>query len=234
MKPSPFIWLVGGVVIGLLLGGLVWYTRRAPVMDAQIISPQPVACTMEAKVCPDGSYVGRVGPRCEFAACPTTPSQPAVPTPAPLPSAPVTSTPPGTSVLPPLRPGEHRVSFVYAPVKTEYVGVQWPPSVRVSDETYSCQEVDSASTGMARTTKKIINGRSYCVTTQSEGAAGTVYTEYTYVSPLDQKTVTIQFTVSQVRCENYDDPQRALCQDTQSAFNPDALAQMMIGSVRVE
>lgn len=30
----------------------------------------PVACTMDAKVCPDGSAVGRVGPDCEFAPCP--------------------------------------------------------------------------------------------------------------------------------------------------------------------
>lgn len=29
-----------------------------------------VVCTMEAKECPDGSYVGRTGPRCEFAPCP--------------------------------------------------------------------------------------------------------------------------------------------------------------------
>lgn len=27
-------------------------------------------CTMEAKVCPDGSSVGRTGPNCEFAPCP--------------------------------------------------------------------------------------------------------------------------------------------------------------------
>lgn len=31
---------------------------------------QPVACTMEAKMCPDGSFVGRQGPNCEFAPCP--------------------------------------------------------------------------------------------------------------------------------------------------------------------
>ncbi len=30
----------------------------------------PVACTMEAKLCPDGTAVGRVGPNCEFAPCP--------------------------------------------------------------------------------------------------------------------------------------------------------------------
>jgi hypothetical protein len=37
-----------------------------------------VACTMEAMQCPDGSYVGRTGPNCNFAACPTP-----APTPAP-------------------------------------------------------------------------------------------------------------------------------------------------------
>lgn len=31
---------------------------------------EPVACTMEAKQCPDGSYVGRTGTKCEFAQCP--------------------------------------------------------------------------------------------------------------------------------------------------------------------
>jgi hypothetical protein len=29
----------------------------------------PVACTEEAKLCPDGSAVGRTGPNCEFAPC---------------------------------------------------------------------------------------------------------------------------------------------------------------------
>ncbi len=27
-------------------------------------------CTQEAKICPDGSAVGRTGPNCEFAECP--------------------------------------------------------------------------------------------------------------------------------------------------------------------
>lgn len=31
---------------------------------------QQIACTEEAKVCPDGSAVGRQGPNCEFAPCP--------------------------------------------------------------------------------------------------------------------------------------------------------------------
>lgn len=30
-----------------------------------------IACTFEAKICPDGSTVGRSGPKCEFAPCPS-------------------------------------------------------------------------------------------------------------------------------------------------------------------
>ena len=40
-----------------------------------IISGYPkteiVACTLEALICPDGSSVGRTGPKCEFSPCPT-------------------------------------------------------------------------------------------------------------------------------------------------------------------
>ncbi len=33
----------------------------------------PVACTADAKICPDGSAVGRIPPDCEFAPCPEKP-----------------------------------------------------------------------------------------------------------------------------------------------------------------
>jgi hypothetical protein len=35
-------------------------------------------CTMEAKTCPDGSSVGRTGPKCEFAPCPIAKSTPTI------------------------------------------------------------------------------------------------------------------------------------------------------------
>jgi hypothetical protein len=40
--------------------------------------PEGQVCTRDAKVCPDGSTVGRTGPNCEFAACPAAP-EPAAP-----------------------------------------------------------------------------------------------------------------------------------------------------------
>lgn len=57
--------LIGAVVLVLVAGLWIGSTNiaRAP--------GEGQACTMEAKLCPDGSYVGRTGPNCEFAECPT-------------------------------------------------------------------------------------------------------------------------------------------------------------------
>ena len=46
-------------------------TKPGVPVDTQV-STSSVACSKEAKVCPDGSSLGRSGPRCEFAACPAT------------------------------------------------------------------------------------------------------------------------------------------------------------------
>ena len=59
--------------VGLLLFVLVWSGWQAFDVWKQRIGVTPpgvVACTMEAKLCPDGSSVGRVPPLCDFAPCP--------------------------------------------------------------------------------------------------------------------------------------------------------------------
>jgi len=73
--------------IGLgLLSAFAWAQNAMPAVPQTADSNPPVSppddtsqgvvmCTQEAKQSPDGSYVSRSGPRCEFAACPTTPSQ---------------------------------------------------------------------------------------------------------------------------------------------------------------
>jgi hypothetical protein len=44
---------------------------KASDVDRDAGSPPLKACTMEAKLCPDGvTSVGRQGPSCEFAPCP--------------------------------------------------------------------------------------------------------------------------------------------------------------------
>ena len=57
-------WL--GIVLIILvgIGGLIYRNiLERPVVPAG-------ACTLEAKVCPDGEAVGRVAPSCDFAPCP--------------------------------------------------------------------------------------------------------------------------------------------------------------------
>jgi hypothetical protein len=34
------------------------------------LTKKPVSCTADAKVCPDGSAVGRIPPNCDFTSCP--------------------------------------------------------------------------------------------------------------------------------------------------------------------
>ncbi|HEX8591348.1 MAG TPA: hypothetical protein VF696_01165 [Candidatus Paceibacterota bacterium] len=60
--------LVLGAVLVFVLGlaGFLYrYTLERPN-----VSPAATACTTEARVCPDGTSVGRSGPSCNFSACP--------------------------------------------------------------------------------------------------------------------------------------------------------------------
>ena len=43
---------------------------------AYALAQEEVDCTADAKQCPDGSYVGRSGPNCEFKTCPTETTDP--------------------------------------------------------------------------------------------------------------------------------------------------------------
>ncbi len=53
---------IGAVLILLAVAGGALLLKDSP--------NEPIGCTLEAKICPDGSAVGRTGSNCEFAACP--------------------------------------------------------------------------------------------------------------------------------------------------------------------
>ncbi len=59
----------GIIIIGVILVVLI---SSGCICEAQ----EPVACTEDARICPDGSAVGRVPPDCEFAPCPKTVQEP--------------------------------------------------------------------------------------------------------------------------------------------------------------
>lgn len=45
-------------------------------LENQPVNQTETACTLDAKICPDGSTVGRTGPNCKFAPCPRTKKTP--------------------------------------------------------------------------------------------------------------------------------------------------------------
>jgi hypothetical protein len=68
---NPILSLILVVVI-FILGGLLYIYNPEPVNYKNPNEPEQVVCTAEAKLCPNGSYVSRQGPKCEFAECPAT------------------------------------------------------------------------------------------------------------------------------------------------------------------
>ncbi|HRZ30237.1 MAG TPA: hypothetical protein P5274_01000 [Candidatus Paceibacterota bacterium] len=63
-------YIIALVLIIIVAGGVFFYWQQNKSSLLTDTEPVQVACTEEAKICPDGSAVGRQGPNCEFAECP--------------------------------------------------------------------------------------------------------------------------------------------------------------------
>jgi Immunoglobulin-like domain of bacterial spore germination len=63
--------IIYGLVVVAVLAGVASFfiSKSEPVATIPGVPEDQVMCTMDAKQCPDGSYVGRTGPKCEFV-CP--------------------------------------------------------------------------------------------------------------------------------------------------------------------
>lgn len=58
------------IIILLIIFVLIVIISLRLLSSGLIKNTKPKACTMEAKLCPDGSAVGRSGSNCEFTPCP--------------------------------------------------------------------------------------------------------------------------------------------------------------------
>jgi hypothetical protein len=69
MNNRPFI--LAFVVVVFVAGGLLYLYNSEPVEYGDSDSGiGEIICTADAMLCPDGTYVGRSGPNCEFL-CPS-------------------------------------------------------------------------------------------------------------------------------------------------------------------
>lgn len=225
------------VVIVLVLFFLVILVRikLLPIINnsGNNTNPKPVVCTMEAKLCPDGSYVGRGGPNCDFALCPANTIES------------VATTTPNTVKI------GSNLSFTYS--DTEIIaekyelpiwGGEFATKVQLLNQPFSCKEGERlvAVDGGQRETEfaqKIISGRNYCVAVNWEGAAGTTFYNYAYTFVKDSKTFVLTFTLAYGNCGALGEPEDLAVIECEkwyqlSKSNVDTFADQIARSVRLK
>ncbi|MEK7602572.1 MAG: hypothetical protein AAB472_03770 [Patescibacteria group bacterium] len=60
--------LIAGIIVIVVIGAGAFFYRN--ILEHPAFPVGITACSQEAKVCPDGTSVGRTGPACAFASCP--------------------------------------------------------------------------------------------------------------------------------------------------------------------
>lgn len=200
------------ILLVVILAGLAFW-------DVQNNLPQQnnqVACTMDAKQCPDGSYVGRTGPKCEFAACPAVSS-------TSLPSLKTFSdTAKGFSFQ---YPEKLSTSYMHA--------LDWPPAMQIYTGPFLCEAAGSENVSGGKTEERIIGGRTFCVTLESEGAAGSIYNQYAYKTTENNKLVIFTFSIQAVQCGNYDEPKKTECEKERATFNIDSVVNQIVNTLKI-
>lgn len=215
----PAMWLLLPYILWVSFAGYlnfnIWQLNKAT-------GSGQVACTQEAKLCPDGSYVGRTGPNCEFAQCPGE----------------------NNDLWKTTTDSKTGITFKYPEtLLTTYIHAQdWPPQIQVLNQPFSCTEAGSETAQAGITMKRMVDDRTYCVTKESDGAAGSIYTNYAYAFPLystgstqaDRKTAIFTFSLRAVQCANYDNPQRKACEGERETFDLDSIVDRMVRSIVIK
>jgi len=137
------------IIMVVVLFAVVWIFSE---LNKQIAQPiKPLACTADAKQCPDGSYVSRTGQKCSFATCPSEVlcegEECPKPTPAPI----------GEKIIKKI--GEQEGSFQIQKINADSVDGFWyqaypvardegaPRTLRIGDDIgYACEGVSEKLT----------------------------------------------------------------------------------------
>jgi hypothetical protein len=93
-----------------------------------------------------------------------------------------------------------------------------------------CDETPIESSLPLRISKRKINGQKYCISASSEGAAGSVYTQYAYTTVIGNNVYLIQFVARYSNCGNYAETENIKCKRERESFNLDVLVDKEIKS----
>ena len=116
-------------------------------------------------------------------------------------------------------------------LNTEYIGSQdwkvkivneeekYPPKFKITEGQIDCKKTSSESGLLFRTVKRKIDGRIYCIESLSEGAAGTIYTQYTYSTIKSGSLIMVSCVIRYPQCINYSEPYRTECANERERFD---------------
>ena len=118
-------------------------------------------------------------------------------------------------------------------LEIEYVALhKWPPEIKILNNInglplgieikkgeLKCLTTPEESSFSKRFYQQNINGRTYCIRAESEGAAGSVYTDYSYYTIYKQKLISINFVLRFSNCSHYPEPERIECVAEREAFD---------------
>lgn len=125
------------------------------------------------------------------------------------------------------------IEFEYpGQLNVQYISTQtWPPVINMREGSYSCRE----SAGSIKTIEqRVVNSRIYCVESQNEGAAGSVYSTYTYITPKNGDLASITFTLRYPNCGNYNEEENLACTNERQAFDLDSIVDRIAASIKQE
>lgn len=132
--------------------------------------------------------------------------------------------------------GEHKIQFQYPESLTaKYITTAvWPPKVAfLASNQLACEETPAESSLPTRVARRLVGAKEYCVSASSEGAAGSVFTEYTYTTAWQGKIISLDFTLQYPQCYNYDEPKQSECTQERESFDLDGLVDRIVNSLKL-
>jgi len=126
------------------------------------------------------------------------------------------------------------IAFKYPEeLPAEYISTaDWPPVIKIENGTYSCETTpQEVSSMLAITSERLIDDNTYCVKVEHEGAAGSVYSSYTYTTLKEGELAKISFSLRYPNCLNYDEEKSEECYAERESFDVDSIAHEIVRSL---
>lgn len=128
---------------------------------------------------------------------------------------------------------EKYISFQKWPPEIKFLEDEknWPLGIKIENGELKCQTTPEESSYSKRFYREDINGRIYCIRAESEGAAGSVFTEYTYYTIYKNRLISIHFVLRFTNCSHYPEPQGMECVAEREVFDIDKIIDKIVESI---